>query len=85
MKNHLFATFDGHKHWGSRDIIILFCHVISEGSRNLDQRVTQLYAHEPIKVIYHSAKFGGHRHCGGRYKDFKISRDLVRQSDQKVQ
>ena len=39
MKNHLFAKFDGHKHWGSRDIIILFCHVILEdrwikGSRN---------------------------------------------------
>ena len=29
-----------------------------------NQRVIRLYGQEPIKVSYHLAKFGGHRHCG---------------------
>ena len=33
-------------------------------TRRRDQRVMWLYGHEPIKVSYNSATFGGHRHCG---------------------
>ena len=69
----------------STEVVEIYFILPRDLRRPLDQRVTQLYAHEPIKVIYHSAKFGGNRHCGSRYKEFKISRDLVRQSDQKVQ
>ena len=29
-----------------------------------NQRVIRLYGQEPIKVSYHPAKFGGHRHTG---------------------
>ena len=33
-------------------------------ARPRDQNVIWLYRREPIKVSYHPAKFGGHRHCG---------------------
>ena len=36
-------------------------------TRPHDWRVIRLYGEEPIKVSYHSAKFGVHRHCGSEY------------------
>ena len=36
-------------------------------TRSRDQRVMWLYMHEPIKVSFRPAKFGGHRHCSSGY------------------
>ena len=33
-------------------------------ARPLDQRFTQLYGKETLKVSHHPTKFGGHRHGG---------------------
>ena len=40
------VNFDGHKHSDSRDIVVLFCHVISQDI------VMSLYRQEPIKMRY---------------------------------
>ena len=44
----------------SEDIMILVCHVMSARAR--DQKVVQIYGYKSIKISYHPAKFGGHRH-----------------------
>ena len=43
---------------GSGDLIVLACHVISQS--HVIKSLCDLK--EPLKVSYHSANFGGHRH-----------------------
>ena len=57
VSNHL-AKFGGHRHCGSRDVRILFCHVVSP-----ERRIMQLYEQESIKVSCRLAKFDGQKHC----------------------
>ena len=48
---------------GSRDIILLVCHVISQDhviKGSFDYRL------KPMKVSYQISKFGGHSYCGSR-------------------
>ena len=55
------AKFGGHSHSGSRDIMLLVCHVNSDqvikGSLNF-------MGGEPLVINHHFAKFRGHKHCG---------------------
>ena len=44
----------------------------------------RLYGQETIKVSYHRAKFGGHRHCGSEDNDFSMSHHLIRPRYQKA-
>ena len=58
VSNHP-AKSGGHKHSGSRDIVVFFCHVTLKIKALYDFMVRS-----SSKVSRHPAKFGGHRHCG---------------------
>ena len=49
------AKFVGHKPCGSRNIMFLICHLISQD--HVTQEPFDFIAHHPIKLA-------GHRHCG---------------------
>ena len=61
MTSHQFAKFGGHRHCGSRLLVIILADFII---RPRDGRVMQHYALEPTKVNYHLAKCGGCKLCG---------------------
>ena len=57
--SHYPATFGGHEHYGSGDIIVLFCHLFSQ-----DHVTKALFDLEPIKISHHLFSFGGHGYYG---------------------
>ena len=58
---HHPAKFLGHSHYGSGDVMVLICHVITQ-----DHVITGScdFGKESFKASHQLAKFGGHR----RYK-----------------
>ena len=56
---HHSTKFGGHRHCGSRDIMIFVCYVTSQN---------HVIHHDtlPIKVRYHPVKIGGHSNSGSR-------------------
>ena len=75
MVNHTPAKFDGCKHRGRGDIMILVCHVISQD--HVTKGSNSIMGRSPSNP----AKFGGHRHCGSGYVTISfchvILQDLV--------
>ena len=52
-------------------MVVLFCRVISQ-----NHMIKGSYgSKEPVKISYHSAKLGGHRHSGSRDKISKTSQE----------
>ena len=52
-----------HRHPGSGDMLVLFCHVSSEDHVNKSCSIIINYGYEPLKVSQPPVKFGSHRHC----------------------
>ena len=50
------AKFGGHIHCGSKDVMVLVCHVISEDHED--------HGWWYLTIRHHPHRFDGHRHCG---------------------
>ena len=58
----LYSTkVSGHKHSGSRDIIIFVCHVTLQD--HVIRGLCNFMVRSPSKTSYHPTKFCSHRHC----------------------
>ena len=57
-----FAKFTGHRHFGSRDIMVFICHLTLQ-----DHMIIALYDFKfksPSVLSHHPTTFGGHMHFG---------------------
>ena len=61
MCNHSIK-FGGHRHSGSRDVMIFACHVALQD--HVIRELCYFIIRGPSSVSHHPTKFRGHRYCG---------------------